>query len=66
MSTPGHTKSEISVDLTPLEHRAYFSLYEKEVFRSKDTYRIIPNKKTARQILSRLKQKGYVLFGNYS
>lgn len=61
MSTNTYNKSKISVDLTPLEHKAYFGLYEKDVFRSNDAYLIIPNKKTARQILSRLRKKGYIL-----
>lgn len=54
-------KSKKSVDnLSPLEHKVYFSFYGKEVFKASDTYKIIPNKNTARQILFRLKNKGFI------
>ncbi|MBU4374279.1 MAG: hypothetical protein KJ714_07570 [Euryarchaeota archaeon] len=53
-------KSKKGVELSPLEHKIYFSFYEKEVFGSSDAYKIIPNKKTARQILFRLKKKGFI------
>jgi len=36
------------------------SFYEKEVFSNGDAYELIPNKKTARQILFRLKNKGFI------
>ncbi|GFO97509.1 hypothetical protein ig2599ANME_1713 [groundwater metagenome] len=52
--------NKISVNLSPLEHKIYFSFYEKEVFRSGETYKVTSNKKTARQVLFRLKLKGYV------
>ncbi|MBU4246692.1 MAG: hypothetical protein KKE71_06620, partial [Nanoarchaeota archaeon] len=60
MSTSTYTNDEKSVNLSPLEHKVYFRLYEGEVFRTGDAYKIIANRKTARQILSRLKKKGYV------
>ncbi len=60
MFTYMYNKSKISVNLSPLEHKVYFSFYEREVFRSGDVYKVISNKKTARQILFRLKNKGYV------
>ncbi len=52
--------SKISVNLSPLEHKLYFGFYEKEVLRNSDAYELIPNKKTARQILFRLKNKGFI------
>ena len=60
MSTPPYNKAEKSVNLSPLEQNVYFNFYEKEVFRTDDVYRQISNKKTARQIISRLKKKGYI------
>ncbi|MGB8217987.1 MAG: hypothetical protein WCE94_11870 [Candidatus Methanoperedens sp.] len=60
MFTPVFNNDKKSVELSPLEHKIYFSFYEKEVFRSSDAYKIIPNKKTARQILFRLKNKGFI------
>lgn len=60
MFTPLFNKGKKSVNLSPLEHNVYFSFYEREVFRSSDAYKIIPNKKTARQILFRLKNKGFI------
>lgn len=60
MSTHVSNNSKKSVELSPLEHKVYFNFYGKEVFRSKEAYKIIPNKKTARQILFRLKNKGFV------
>jgi len=52
--------SKKGVNLSPLEHKLYFGFYEKEVLRNTDAYNIIPNKKTARQILFRLKNKGFI------
>lgn len=60
MFTSMFNKRKKSVELSPLEHKVYFSFYEKEVFRSSDAYGIITNKKTARQILFRLKNKGFI------
>lgn len=60
MFTHMSNKDKKDVNLSPLEHKVYFSFYEKEVFRSKQVYKIIPNKKTARQILFRLKNKGFI------
>lgn len=59
MFTSVFNNSKKGVELSPLEHKIYFSFYEKEVFRSSDAYKVIPNKKTARQILFRLKKKGF-------
>lgn len=55
-----YNNSKISVNLSPLEHKLYFGFYEKEVFRNSNAYELIPNKKTARQILFRLKNKGFI------
>ncbi len=52
--------SKTGVNLSPLEHKLYFGFYEKEVLRNSDAYKLIPNKKTARQILFRLKNKGFI------
>ncbi len=60
MSMSPYNYNNLSVNLSPLEHKAYFSFYEREVFSSGEAYKIIPNKKTARQILFRLKNKGYI------
>ncbi len=60
MSTSPYNNAEKGVNLSPLEQKLYFNFYEKEVFRTGDAYRQIPNKKTARQIISRLKKKGYL------
>ncbi len=55
-----YNNSKIGVNLSPLEHKLYFGFYEKEVFRNSDAYELIPNKKTARQMLFRLKNKGFI------
>lgn len=60
MSTYVINNSKKSVNLSPLEHKIYFSLYEKEIFKTGDAYRIISNKKTARQTVFRLKNKGFI------
>jgi predicted transcriptional regulator of viral defense system len=60
MFTGLSTNSKKSVKLSPLEHSVYFNFYGKEVFRSKEVYKIISNKKTATKILFRLKNKGFV------
>ncbi len=60
MFTSVFNNNKKSVELSPLEHKIYFSFYEKEVFKSSDAYKIIPNKKTARQILFRLRNKGFI------
>jgi len=60
MSTYVSNNSKKSVNLSPLEHKLYFGFYEKEVLRNTDAYNIIPNKKTARQVLFRLKNKGFI------
>ena len=60
MSTYMSNNSKKGVNLSPLEHKLYFGFYEKEVLRNTDAYNIIPNKKTARQILFRLKNKGFI------
>ena len=61
MSTYTSNNSKKGVNLSPLEHKLYFGFYEKEVLRNTDAYNIIPNKKTARQILFRLKNKGFIM-----
>jgi predicted transcriptional regulator of viral defense system len=60
MSILAYNADKISVNLSPLEHKVYFSFYEKEVIRNEDIYKTILNKKTARQILFRLNTKGYL------
>lgn len=59
MSTTMYNNNKISA--SPLEQKVYFSFYEKQIFRTPEIYKIIPNKKTARQILSRLKNKGFII-----
>ncbi|MEE8403063.1 MAG: hypothetical protein V3R93_04835 [Candidatus Hydrothermarchaeaceae archaeon] len=54
------SSNEKSVKLSPTEQRVYFQLYGLEVFRTRDVYTVIENKKTAWNIVSRLKNKGYI------
>ncbi len=58
MSTTTYNNNKISA--SPLEQKVYFSFYEKQIFGTPEIYKIIPNRKTARQILFRLKNKGFV------
>ncbi len=60
MSTYALNNDKKHVNLSPLEHKIYFDFYDQEIFRTEDAYKIIDNKKTARQVLFRLKNKGYI------
>lgn len=46
MSILAYNADKISVNLSPLEHKVYFSFYEREVIRNEDIYKTILNKKT--------------------
>jgi len=55
-----YPNSKRGVNLSPLEHKIYFDFYDIDVFKIKDAYETISNKQTARQILFRLKNKGFI------